>query len=495
MFKDTIMIDNNGNSIQFPIYHSNPIFDFTTLLGPITVSGDIYARIIAKNKYGKTVTQTVSFPYIYEGPDKLVMGHNVNYNFSTDTVTLKLPKFASVPSNNNSGDIDISSYLVLKRTVTGLYDISGDYYYDISNYTWGNSSGIIVEQYELIPSEYQVDFSDNYLVDISGLPFNPNIEYYSIRLLPKTINGDYGGMIESKVYVPENNIYSNVTNIVGTPGNESVALTWTDGSNNVVTHVNVHQSLGGNAISDFIQHNPLIDASENYTVTGLTNGINYRFILFSQQNGGNDVYQSFTETSTYTPTGSIIIPPGPGGGGDPHIRTIDGEIYDLPHIDGRFLMFDNKNPNEHFRIEFDAKRLSTKEVNTSKFKNHFVEDTTFITKFFITFMNEQIEVDMNTLNIKQSSELDNISCSPIYEDKDVLRKYYNELKIRKYKINFDGKSRDITFKGSKVNYKLKLSLDLNCADHRNDMTLTGTDLKSGIGALISSKFDSLLYKY
>jgi len=157
-------------------------------------------------------------------------------------------------------------------------------------------------------------------------------------------------------------------------------------------------------------------------------------------------------------------------------------------------MFDNNNKNEHLRIEIDAKKLSQNEINESKFKNHFLTDTTFISKYYIKFMDETIEVDMTNLNINKSNNLLNISWSPIYEDKDVLKKYYNIVKKLKYKINFDGKSRDIIIKGQTVNYKLKLSVDLNCADHRNDMTLTGTNLRTGSGALISADYNSLLYR-
>ena len=84
----------------------------------------------------------------------------------------------------------------------------------------------------------------------------------------------------------------------------------------------------------------------------------------------------------------------------------------------------------------------------------------------------------------------NIIFNNIYEDKYVLKKYYNNNKSLYNKIKYNGKSRDITI----GDYNIKVSVDLNCADHRNDVVISGKNM-TGYGAIISSSHKSLLMKY
>jgi hypothetical protein len=43
-----------------------------------------------------------------------------------------------------------------------------------------------------------------------------------------------------------------------------------------------------------------------------------------------------------------------------------------------------------------------------------------------------------------------------------------------------------------MKYTIKVSVDLNCVDHRNEINIDGPDLASGYGAIISDKHKILL---
>jgi len=213
-------------------------------------------------------------------------------------------------------------------------------------------------------------------------------------------------------------------------------------------------------------------------------------------------FQLYHYTSNTVPTSpildnTVVISTLSSGssGGDPHIVTIYGEKYDLAHNDGLYVLYDNKNNNERFKVICECLHLTDKEIDNAPFNNRLLIDTTYMTKIWIHFNNNNIELDLNTLKYKSDTKLNNIiNFSEIYDDKFVLKKHYSERKIKQCNIMFNGKSRDINIKLNTLNYHIKASVDLNCADHRNDVIISGNDM-SGFGAIISSKHNSLLFEY
>ena len=188
-------------------------------------------------------------------------------------------------------------------------------------------------------------------------------------------------------------------------------------------------------------------------------------------------------------TNKTFVPLSGTSGGDPHITTIHGETYDLPHIDGIFMLFNNMN---NFKVACECMHLTEEEINSSTFQNELLYDTTFMTHIYIYYNDEIVYVDLNTLKYKVNNKetKQNIIFSNIYEDKYVLKKYYNNNKSLYNKIKYNGKSRNITI----GDYNIKVSVDLNCADHRNDVVISGKNM-TGYGAIISSSHKSLLMKY
>lgn len=213
-------------------------------------------------------------------------------------------------------------------------------------------------------------------------------------------------------------------------------------------------------------------------------------------------FQLYHYTSNTVPTSpildnTVVISTLSSGssGGDPHIVTIYGEKYDLAHNDGLYVLYDNKNNDEHFKVICECLHLTDKEIDNAPFNNRLLIDTTYMTKIWIHFNNNIIELNLNTLKYKSDTKLNNIiNFSEIYDDKYVLKKHYSDRKIKQCNIRFNGKSRDINIKLNTLNYHIKASVDLNCADHRNDVIISGNDM-SGFGAIISSKHNSLLFEY
>lgn len=252
----------------------------------------------------------------------------------------------------------------------------------------------------------------------------------------------------------------------------------------------------------------LIDLSTNTIRTSgfrlpitfeLPNSVNVYRVLLYRFNEGTQTWDFLnivaknilTNLFTYTFTSNsdyIFNPILAGGAGDPHINTINGELYDLPNVNAKFLLFDN-NKIDNLRITCICKTLTPLEIITSKFINNFVKSGTFISQVFIEYNGEELEIDMKTLTTK--GIYDKIFVTDIYSDINVFRHNYSWIKIYKYRITFNGSSKLIVIDNK---YRIKVSLDLNCADHRNGITIDGPNLESGYGALVSQA-NSLLVNF
>ena len=231
--------------------------------------------------------------------------------------------------------------------------------------------------------------------------------------------------------------------------------------------------------------------NKTVTINGLASSTKYYLNI----NISNDLFNEITPVPSNT--GYIITDSSGSGGGDPHIVTVTGESYDLAHEDGIYMLFNNMKETNNFRVLCECMHLTEKEIKQSAFENILLHDTTFITRIWIIYNNiECVEVCLNTLantdntnnNINNTNK--NIILGDIYDDKFVLKKHYNEFKEKYYNINYNGISRNITI----GDYKIKVSVDLGCADHRNDVVISGPDM-SGCGAIISSKHGYALKKY
>jgi len=186
----------------------------------------------------------------------------------------------------------------------------------------------------------------------------------------------------------------------------------------------------------------------------------------------------------------------PAGAGDPHILTINGDSYMLPHDENCYLLYDNNIENDRVLITAKCWFLPKNIIDNSTFRNNFMDNTTFFKYININYNGENLTFDMETLKPVKYTNIRNlrnnklefisnktkINMTELFEDKLVFKNQYSKIKLRKYKINFDGKSRIIELKNG---YKFKLSFDLNCADHRNEIKILEANYNDSCGALIN----------
>ena len=186
----------------------------------------------------------------------------------------------------------------------------------------------------------------------------------------------------------------------------------------------------------------------------------------------------------------------PGGTGDPHILTVNGHEYMLPHDEKCYLLYDNNIENDRVIVTAKCWFLPDDIKNNSKFKNVLMTDTTFFKYINFYYNGENLTFDMETLSpvkytnmkdltnnyLKMIKNNTMIKMSELIEDKYIFKCHYSKLKLKRYNINFDGQSRMIELAND---YKFKISFDLNCADHRNEIKIVEANFNNSTGALIS----------
>ena len=221
----------------------------------------------------------------------------------------------------------------------------------------------------------------------------------------------------------------------------------------------------------------------------LTIGKEWTFKVKATNSNGSSMWST---TTTLIPTGSGTTT------GDPIITTIYDEKYLLPNVNGNFLIFDNKKLEYPLYITADCFFLTSKELMNSIFISKWATNYTFMKTINIKFKKYNFTIDMNTLNINYNFKKNNdIIIGNIYEDKMILSRHYsiNRKKELGDNLRFNGKSRKIDLIHENKVYTLRVSVDLGCADHRNEFVLDGPDLSTGYGAIISKNHKSKLVEY
>jgi len=193
------------------------------------------------------------------------------------------------------------------------------------------------------------------------------------------------------------------------------------------------------------------DTSRTLTINGSSNKKTIGdTLLFSFP---NKAQLNFKINMLGSPGGEIILLP--AGTGDPHILTVNGHEYMLPHDEKCYLLYDNNIENDRVIVTAKCWFLPEHIKDNSKFKNVLMTDTTFF-KFINFYHNgENLTFDMETLNpVKYTNMKDltknhlkfikndtMIKISELIEDKFIFKCHYSKLKLKKYNINFDGQSK------------------------------------------------------
>ena len=245
-------------------------------------------------------------------------------------------------------------------------------------------------------------------------------------------------------------------------------------------------TLQGTAVGETTRIINVSDSYNNIRVPFLIIGKEWTFQIKATNSYGTGTWSNIIK---FTATGPGITT------GDPIITTIYGKTYLLPNVNARFLIFNNRKIDYPLYITADCFFLTNIELMNSVFISKWSTDYTFMKTLTIKFKNYEFNIDMNTLNITPKF-IDNkqIIIGNIYEDKMILSRHYSNNRKRELENNlkFNGKSRKIDLiHGDKI-YILRVSVDLGCADHRNEFLLDGPDMKSGYGAIISKNNNNKL---
>jgi hypothetical protein len=240
------------------------------------------------------------------------------------------------------------------------------------------------------------------------------------------------------------------------------------------------------AVGEITKTKNVVNSTVNIIVPHLTIGKEWTFQIKATNSYGTGAWSNIIKL---TPTGPGITT------GDPIITTIYGETYLLPNVNARFLIFNNRKIDYPLYITSDCFFLTNTELMNSVFISKWSTDYTFMKTLIVKFKNYEFNIDMNTLNIT-SKFTDNkqIIIGNIYDDKMILSRHYSNNRKRELENNlkFNGKSRKIDLIHEDKIYTLRVSVDLGCADHRNEFVLDGPDMKSGYGAIISKNHNSKL---
>jgi hypothetical protein len=185
--------------------------------------------------------------------------------------------------------------------------------------TWttpSNNGGASITSYSI---QYKLS-SDSTFTTINTLTTTTNYTItslingltYNIQIAAINSNGtsSYTSAINS---IPST-ISNAPTNLLGTSGNQSIALTWTTPSNDggsSITAYSIQYKLSSD--STFTTINTLT-TSTNYTITSLTNGLTYNIQIATINSNGTGPYTSFISIITGLPDPILIFPlfnPGP----------------------------------------------------------------------------------------------------------------------------------------------------------------------------------------
>jgi hypothetical protein len=402
-------------------------------------------------------------------------GSSVTYTVTTQDVSSSITAYWTLDGSANN----ITSADIIGNLSSGSFNLTGGSSSSSGNFTITLANDLLTESPETLHVQIRtLSTTGPVVTSAPTVTVNNIIPTFSISTSSSTVN--------EGTDISFNITTTNVTN--------GTVLYWTlDGSANDISGADISGGATSGSVTINSNSGSIVIRLLADTLTEGPQTIQIR--LRTDSTSGTVVASSPTVTVVDTSTTPIII--GPVGGGDPHIYPIFGEHYFLPHKEECFLLYDNQNED---RVIVTAKCWFLPEniKKNSKFKNHFMDDTTYFKYINIYYNGENITIDMETLKPVKYTNMNDVNnfklnfinnetsfeLSDYIEEKLIFKKHYNGIKLRKYKIEFNGKTRMIKLNNG---YEFKLSVDLNCADHRNEIKIINANYSNANGALISEE--------
>jgi len=191
-------------------------------------------------------------------------------------------------------------------------------------------------------------------------------------------NADYAGY---------STVVAFATVVTTVPSWGSASVSWLAGNTTATVTFTAPDTNGGSAITAYRVRNfntNTIVASNNgtvtpITVTGLTNGTTYNFVVIAVNVNGPS-----TDGDSYpvTPTG------GGGGGGDPYVTTFSNISYKLPALDAPIRYFQTMEDGKLLTINAQLKTVERSDMEDDTLRSLIVLRKKMTTKQYINIIHK-----------------------------------------------------------------------------------------------------------
>jgi hypothetical protein len=456
LLNDSIYYDN----LTLAYYVNNDISGESFLItSAITSLTDgINNILITTSDDGTTITQKGLLQTLDGTTDMILNDSNSEFIINTSSLTanantIALVTFKTPISSDLSNGIYGNFYFKLINTTNNSFVTSGfnlPFFYSSSNIK-ASTETLSILKFDTVSNSYIFVSNATLQNNLFSFDLSGNSSYTINQQVPDPPTA-------LNVYQTGNHVFTSFT-----------APTFI-GAGPIIRYI-VTYSQGGTSKTKVTTTSPVM-------IPSLTIGASYTFSVVAVNSFGS---------SSKTPDSSPFIPTGSGTiTGDPHITTIYGHSYFLPNVNGRFLLFNNKKLDPSLFITADCYFLTHEELQKAQFTSKYLTDYTFMRTVNIKFKNQNIQINMNTLDVicKNSSD---IIIGKIVSDKLAIGKFYSQNRRKELglSLRFNGISRKLKLIHNNITYTIKIAVDLGCADHRNDINIEGPDMDSGYGAIIS----------
>ena len=239
------------------------------------------------------------------------------------------------------------------------------------------------------------------------------------------------------------------------------------------------------------------DFGESVTISGSSVAVGAPAVLADK--GAVYVYQGIITTTTNTNTAQAF--------GDPHIVTLFGEKYDLPHVEDTFVLYANESKDMSIKgytwylpeSMYNAKIQKLVHNGYRKRANRYLKlfkSSTYFKYLEFVCNNQSYVIDMNTLDlcVYNSENSDLQAGLPIIKDNRQTKfKSQNFMVTKIFKLNDDIKQRNITISNNDSTLKIELFFNKRKIITHNGFKLSFDDKLNIVRAYGSLIKPSVIY--
>lgn len=481
-FLDMIIISDSNNTYMYMLYS-------------VTISS-----VISKYIYKYHITYSVSSPYIsVDSPSTLLINSSAKLFISnmTDNNLIYLIGAANLASISSIVNFTtITAYTNNRIFVSATYKSDGYIYATNAN----NMYEILVSSLSTVSNPTQT------VISISSLTVTPNIILWINNSNDTNNNGFYisdSSASGSNGGFNNGQIYQYVYSFTGPNNTGTISNTTPTASNLIVRgnsgSGNIYVTTGITEITNETYSNVIFASNGQWLFR--TNSMTYNI-------NGSGYTNFYTGAGSQSFLGSLFKyynpTSGTSTGGDPHIKTIDGKIYNLPSDNKYFqllnyvkddtrifincstLLFSRENyqlesmefvkSQNGNNLEYFTETIDGMYENYNKFKTIF--ELTYLDRIYINYNDNELIIDMNSLEVNSENE------NFLVETENYDRGIYSVIHDTYHKKTEYTKYKKITIRNGSI--ILLLESDISVVDMNNfSIKFNGIDSDLLKGCLVS----------